>query len=140
MARGPLVSGNEQTKSELLLKETPLAERERTSNYRDDADDDFSPSEDEGSERGGGGRRPYQRGRPRGRTKACRFCTDKSKIIDYKDVDMLLGLTNLRGRILPRRKTGTCAKHQRMVSQAIKRARHMAMLPYAAQHVRSTNN
>jgi small subunit ribosomal protein S18 len=118
-----------------------LADRELTSSYRDDPDDDFSPSEDsgEGGGRSGGGRRPYQRGRPRGRTKACRFCTDKSKIIDYKDVDMLLGLTNLRGRILPRRKTGTCARHQRQVSQAIKRARHLALLPYSAQHVRSSN-
>jgi small subunit ribosomal protein S18 len=136
------VSGNDRTQHEFLLKETPLAERERTSSYRDDPDDDFSPAEETEEEGSGGrgGRRPYQRGRPRSRTKACRFCTDKSKIIDYKDVDMLLGLTNLRGRILPRRKTGTCAKHQRMVSQAIKRARHMALLPYAAQHVRSTNN
>lgn len=117
-----------------------MVERERSS-YRGDSDDDFAPAE-EVEEEGGrsGGRRPYQRGRPRGRTKACRFCTDKSKVIDYKDVDMLLGLTNLRGRILPRRKTGTCARHQRLVSTAIKRARHMALLPYSAQHVRSTNS
>lgn len=124
-----------------------MAERERAGSYRDNSNDDFSPAEDneeagEQESSGGrsGGRRPYQRGRPRSRTKACRFCTDKNKHIDYKDVDMLMGLTNLRGRILPRRKTGACAKHQRLISQAIKRARHMALLPYSAQHVRSTNS
>ncbi|NLG26843.1 MAG: 30S ribosomal protein S18 [Chloroflexi bacterium] len=122
-----------------------MAERDRTNN-RDDSDDEVTPTEEneETSEqssapRGGGPRRPYQRGRPRARIKACRFCTDKNKVIDYKDVDLMLSLTSPRGRILPRRKTGTCAKHQRMVTQAIKRARHMAILPYSAEHVRSTN-
>lgn len=121
-----------------------MADRDRSS-YRDNSDDEFAPSEggEERSERGSGGgegsRRPYQRGRPRARIKACRFCTDKNKVIDYKDVDLMLSLTSPRGRILARRKTGTCAKHQRLVTLAIKRARHMAILPYSAQHVRSTN-
>jgi len=125
-----------------------LAERERASDYRDNPDEEFSSADENGEEISeqapttsrGGERRPYQRGRPRARTKACRFCTDKGKAIDYKDVDLLLGFTNLRGRILPRRKTGACAKHQRLVATAIKRARHMALLPYSAQHVRSTNS
>lgn len=114
-----------------------MAERERSS-YRE-RDNDFGPedSEEEGSEQRE--RRPY-RGRPRTRIKACRFCTDKSKVIDYKDIDLLTSLTSQRGRILPRRKTGVCARHQRLVTQAIKRARHMALLPYSAQHLRSSNN
>lgn len=122
-----------------------MAERDRT-NYRDDSDEEVTPAEEteETSEqspapRSGGPRRSYQRGRPRSRIKACRFCTDKNKAIDYKDVDLMLSLTSPRGRVLPRRKTGTCAKHQRLVTRAIKRARHMAILPYAAGHVRLSN-
>jgi len=63
--------------------------------------------------------------------KICRFCTQKLKI-DYKDVDMLRKFITERGKILPRRITGTCAKHQRALAQAIKRARIIAMLPFVA--------
>ena len=121
-----------------------MSDRERIPN-RDDADRETAfedgAAETSGRRSGGGDgpRRPYQRGRPRARVKACRFCTDKNKAIDYKDVDLMLSLTSPRGRILPRRKTGTCAKHQRQVARAIKRARHMAILPYTADHVRSSN-
>ena len=55
--------------------------------------------------------------------------------IDYKDIGLLQEYVSHHGRILARRKTGTCAKHQRLVTRAIKRARHVALLPYAAQHV-----
>ncbi len=123
-----------------------MVDRDRNDD-RDDSDEESASEErnesSSGSRSGGGSDRPrrsYQRGRPRSRIKACRFCTDKSKVIDYKDIDLMYSLTNPRGRILPRRKTGTCAKHQRQVSLAIKRARHMAMLPYSAQHVRQTNS
>ena len=57
--------------------------------------------------------------------------------VDYKDVDLLQDFVSRSGRILPRRKTGTCAKHQRMVAKAVKRARHLALLPYAARHTYS---
>ncbi|MCB0077977.1 MAG: 30S ribosomal protein S18 [Anaerolineales bacterium] len=67
------------------------------------------------------------------RPRVCQFCLDKISFIDYKEPEKLQGLMTDHGKILPRRKTGTCAKHQRGVSTAIKRARHLALLPY---HVR----
>lgn len=63
------------------------------------------------------------------RKKVCRFCTQKTKI-DYKDADGLRRYTTERGKILPRRITGTCAKHQRRLAVEIKRARALALLPY----------
>ena len=63
--------------------------------------------------------------------KVCRFCANKSKI-DYKDADGLRRFTTERGKILPRRITGTCAKHQKQVAVAIKRARAICLLPYVA--------
>ena len=63
------------------------------------------------------------------RKKVCRFCTQKAKI-DYKDADGLRRYTTERGKILPRRITGTCAKHQRRLALEIKRARALALLPY----------
>jgi small subunit ribosomal protein S18 len=63
--------------------------------------------------------------------KVCKFCLQKLKI-DYKDADVLRRFITERGKILPRRITGTCAKHQRSLSQAIKRARIIALLPFAA--------
>lgn len=81
----------------------------------------------------GGDRRPLGR-RPRRRM--CTFCADKIKVIDYKDVARLRRYLSDRAKIEPRRKTGTCAKHQRMLTTALKRARHMALLPYTADHVR----
>jgi small subunit ribosomal protein S18 len=64
--------------------------------------------------------------------KVCRFCTQKLKI-DYKDADVLRRFITERGKILPRRITGTCAKHQRAVAEAIKRARIIALLPFVAE-------
>ncbi len=71
--------------------------------------------------------------RPRGRKprrKVCAFCVDKIEYIDYKDVNRLRRFINERGKILPRRMSGNCAKHQRQLSEAIKRARAIALLPY----------
>ena len=73
--------------------------------------------------------------RPRGRKprrKVCQFCVDKIQHIDYKDVARLRRFTSERGKILPRRMTGTCAKHQRQLSTAIKRARTIALMPYVS--------
>ncbi len=74
--------------------------------------------------------------RPRGphkpRRKVCTFCVDKIEHIDYKDIGRLRRFTSERGKILPRRMTGTCAKHQRQLSSAIKRARAIALMPYSA--------
>lgn len=71
--------------------------------------------------------------RPRGRKpkkKVCAFCVDKVDSIDYKDVAKLRRYVSDRAKILPRRITGTCAKHQRQLTVAIKRARHIALLPF----------
>lgn len=73
------------------------------------------------------------RGNRRSRRKVCSFCTDKIEHIDYKDSDLLRRSLSERGKILPRRKTGTCARHQRRLSTAVKRARHVALLPYVVQ-------
>ena len=64
------------------------------------------------------------------RRKVCQFCADKSNTIDYKDVDTLKEFVTERGKILPKRITGTCAMHQRELTRAIKRARIVALLPY----------
>lgn len=66
------------------------------------------------------------------RKKVCQFCADKTEIIDYKDVDKLRKYVTDRGKILPKRITGSCAIHQREVTRAIKRARIVALLPYTA--------
>jgi small subunit ribosomal protein S18 len=78
----------------------------------------------------------YERnnGRPnrKGRRKVCTFCVEKAEYIDYKDVNKLRKFTSERSKILPRRVTGTCAKHQRELTTAIKRARYVALLPYTS--------
>lgn len=66
------------------------------------------------------------------RKKVCQFCADKTETIDYKDVEKLKKYVTERGKILPKRITGTCAVHQREVTRAIKRARIVALLPYTA--------
>lgn len=79
--------------------------------------------EEELESEGSGGR--YVR-----KVRVCQFCAEKIKSVDYKQVDLLRRYITERGKIRPRRQTGACAKHQRMVSEAIKRARHMALLPF----------
>jgi small subunit ribosomal protein S18 len=105
-----------------------------------------------GSSGGGGGRpggRPGGGGGARGaggdkgkdggkryffrRRKVCKFCADKIDYIDYKDVKLLSGFVPERGKILPRRMFGTCAEHQRKLTLALKRARNIALLPFAAE-------
>ena len=66
----------------------------------------------------------------RRRRKVCQFCVDKVAYIDFKDTAKLRKYTSDRGKILPRRMTGTCAMHQRQLTEAIKRARQIALLPY----------
>jgi small subunit ribosomal protein S18 len=63
--------------------------------------------------------------------KVCKFCADKIDYVDYKDVRLISQFVPERGKILPRRMFGTCAEHQRKLTEAIKRARHIALLPYA---------
>ena len=75
--------------------------------------------------------REVRRGR-KGRKKVCSFCVDHMEYIDYKDVAKLRRFISERGKILPRRVTSTCAHHQRALTVAIKRARHLALLPYTS--------
>ena len=75
----------------------------------------------------GGGKRYFFR-----RRKGCKFCADKIDYVDYKDVKLISQFVPERGKILPRRMFGTCAEHQRKLTEAVNRARHIALLPYAA--------
>ena len=90
------------------------------------------PSEDrrKSPERSSNG--PGQQRRVYFRKKVCKLCVRKVKHVDYKDIDMLRRFVTDRGKILPRRITGTCAKHQRVLAAAIKRARFVALLPFEA--------
>jgi small subunit ribosomal protein S18 len=76
-------------------------------------------------------RRPMRGRRPR--RKVCNFCVDKADSIDYKDIGKLKKYVSERGKITPRRTSGVCAKHQRQLAIAIKRARVMALLPYVSE-------
>jgi small subunit ribosomal protein S18 len=82
-------------------------------------------------------RRPG-RGKYVPKRRVCAFCRDKIDTIDYKDPVQLRPFISDRGKITPRRKSGACAKHQRRLATAIKRARHLALLPYVATHIRAT--
>ncbi len=66
------------------------------------------------------------------RKKVCALCSDKNFVLDYKNPEQLRKFINEKGKILPRRATGACAKHQRDITLAVKRARHIAILPYSA--------
>ena len=76
--------------------------------------------------------RDNRRGGRKGRKKVCGFCVDKVESIDYKDVARLRRYISERAKILPRRVTGTCARHQRELTVAIKHARHLALLPFSS--------
>lgn len=89
---------------------------------------------DDQGRRGPGG---AQRRKFTARRKVCGFCTDKIRVVDYKDIKRLQRYISDRGKILPRRRTGTCARHQRTLTRAIKRARHMALLHFVAAHTRN---
>jgi small subunit ribosomal protein S18 len=95
------------------------------SRNRDERDQDGGMDDRGGGNRGGGGRRYRRR-------KVCRFCLDKVDYIDFKDVKLLQSYVPERSKIMPRRISGACAPHQRMLAEAIKRARNIALLPYAA--------
>lgn len=94
---------------------------------------------------GRGGRPPMHKRRNAGgpaaaglhrRRRVCNFCVDGVKDLDYKDTNMLRRYVTERGQIRSRRKSGLCAKHQRRLARAVKRARYMALLPYTGEHMR----
>jgi len=82
---------------------------------------------------GADGERPRRGGR---RRRVCIMCADHIRVVDYKNVSFLRRFISDRARIETRRKSSACAKHQRALAQAIKRARHLALLPYTAEHIR----
>ena len=84
----------------------------KKNNRRNNQDDDFNPK--------------FRKIRK----KVCALCNDKNFVLDYKNVDQLKKFINEKGKILPRRATGACAKHQREITTAVKRARHIAIIPY----------
>ena len=83
-------------------------------------------------------RAPRAGGPNRKRKKVCQFCVDKCEYIDYKDAAKLRRFISERSKILPRRTTGTCAMHQRQLTEAIKRARQIALLPFVTAKYRKT--
>ncbi|MCX8075073.1 MAG: 30S ribosomal protein S18 [Clostridia bacterium] len=85
--------------------------------------------QDKKIKKGGKGDKAFRRPKK----KVCSFCVDKVEEIDYKDVEKIRKYVSDKGKILPRRVTGACAKHQRKVTEAIQRARHIALLPYTVQ-------
>lgn len=98
---------------------------------------EIAPARAEAPPEGG---RPKRREGYRPRRKVCMFCAEHVKVIDYKDVSRLRRFLSDRARIEPRRRLGTCAKHQRALSLALKRARHLALLPYTAEHIRKSGS
>lgn len=100
--------------------------------------ENFAPSMQSGPS--SDGPRPSRPMRPRGkyapRRKVCQFCVEKMDYIDYKDLLRLRRFLSERAKIDPSRRTGTCAKHQRRLAIALKRARHIALLPYTSDHIR----
>jgi small subunit ribosomal protein S18 len=111
------------------MSDENIVEMERPVIRRDSEFRDSRDSRD-GDDRGRGGR-----GGPNKvffKKKVCKFCTQKLKI-DYKETDVLRRFITERGKILPRRITGTCSKHQRALSESIKRARIIALLPFVAE-------
>ena len=83
------------------------------------------------------GSRRRRRVRGRRRSKVCAFCVEQMDKIDYKQPELLMRYLTDQGKIRPRRQTGTCARHQRRLAVAIKRARHLALLPFTAEHLRT---
>lgn len=112
-----------------------MVDEERLGDSFEDEDLDTSegePSEMPRAPRGRGGGRRFRR------AKICSFCVDRVTHIDYKNVDTLRRYVSDRGKILARRQSGACAKHQRALARAIKRARHVALLPFTSQHIQGS--
>ena len=110
-----------------------MADQEQMRTPSPSSSSDRRPS---GPRSGGGPRGERRGGKFAPRPKVCQFCVDKVKSIDYKQADMLRRFVSERGKIRPRRQIGTCARHQRHLTTAIKRARHLAMLPFVGQSSR----
>ncbi len=120
--------------TEIKREEEPQEEAKEAAAVAEGAGD--RPAARERETGGPDSRPPPPRRYGRGRRRPCVMCMDKMTSVDYKDFGFLRRFVSDRGRIETRRKTGTCAKHQRALAQAIKRARYLALLPYTADHIR----
>ena len=118
--------------SDATDEERPLPADERPTEARPRRDHEDDRPDRSRNETGDRRRRFF------GRRKVCSFCVEKVRTIDYKDAVKLRRYLSDRGRIEARRKTGTCAKHQRWLALALKRARHLALLPYTPEHIRES--
>ena len=122
-----------------MPEETPAAPPQAPSHHAGAPSHSHSPSggRPSGPSSGPGGRPagPHRRGKRNyvRKKKVCRFCVDKVDLIDYKKPEILQSFVQERGKILPRRITGTCARHQRWLTVAIKRAQNIALLPFASE-------
>lgn len=103
---------------------------------QDPASGGFAPQQGGAPGAAPAGPRPKRRPRYIPKRKVCFFCVNHVDTIDYKDANLLRRYISERGKIDPRRKTGTCAKHQRTLTTALKRARHIALLPFTGAHMR----
>lgn len=119
------VSTVEEKAEEVVAEEAP-AEENSSENKEEKVEKSDRPERTERPQSA----RPMQRGGNRKRRKVCYFCSEKIDYIDFKDTTVLRKYISERAKILPRRVSGTCAKHQRQLTTAIKRARHMSLLPY----------
>lgn len=111
-----------------VIEEAPPAGGERPHRAEGPYEARGAGGEERGRRRPGGGRR----------RRVCIMCADKIKVVDYKNVGFLRRFVSDRGRIETRRKSNACAKHQRALASAIKRARHLALIPYTAEHIRAS--
>jgi len=102
--------------------------------YDENEEEGLSDERPQSRPRGRQGGRRWRRFVPK--VRVCAFCVDKNARIDYKQSDVLRRYMNDRGKIRALRQTGTCAKHQRKLAQAVKRARHLALLPFTSQGTR----
>lgn len=131
----------EESKNETQQTATPVPETQKTAPKegaeRSTTGGDRRPREsrdhDGRNRRQGPGGPRREKNQRRFRKKVCRFCANKELEIDYKKVEILERFITERGKILPRRITGTCAKHQRQLARSIKRARTMSLLPYTVK-------
>ena len=119
----------EEVKEEAVAEETAEAPAEN----RDSESADGGNGERAERSEGDRGDMRMRRRPIRRRRQVCAFCEDKNLVIDFKDVNTLKKYISERGKILPRRITGNCAKHQRAITLAVKRARHVALLPYTVE-------
>ena len=131
-------NGNESEKEGGAVEAVPAQAAAEHRPARPPAFEERPARSEGGYARGGGGApddRPKHRGGGR-RRRVCIMCADKIKVVDYKNVSFLRRFISDRARIETRRKSSACAKHQRAVARAIKRARHLALLPYSPEHLR----